>query len=192
MLFNYLELVPTTTYVMRKWPASFPQHRRLVLGSLQLTRLPKLFCKMLSTKSPAQILRLLIRNQLRQNGFLRYYSTPSSVLHTTNLSAPHVGTIKVLSLNRPQARNAISKQLLAELSHEINTIRDEPENGPTRALILASAVNESFCAGADLKERATFTQDECVTSLFPPHYIPRPSTNQRSNMSSEQNPSSHS
>lgn len=115
---------------------------------------------MLPTKSPSQVLRLFFRNQLRQNGFFRYYSTPSSVIHTTNLSAPHIGTIKILSLNRPQARNAISKQLLSELSHEINAIGDEPENGPTRALILASAVNESFCAGADLKERATFTQDE--------------------------------
>src|SRR5579871_494041 len=115
---------------------------------------------MLPTKSPAQILRLLTRNQLRQNAFIRYYSAPSSVIQTTNLPAPHIGTIKVLSLSRPQARNAISKQLLSELSQEINAIRDEPDNGPTRALIIASAVRESFCAGADLKERSTFTQDE--------------------------------
>ena len=154
-------------------------------------RLPNMFYKMFPTKSLAQILQSLIRNQLKQNGFHRYYSAPSSVLQTTNLPAPHVGTIKVLSLNRPQARNAISKQLLAELSHEINAIRDEPENGPTRALIVASAVNESFCAGADLKERATFTQDESVTSPFPSYCILQPSIDQRANMPSEQNPSSH-
>lgn len=36
------------------------------------------------------------------------------------------------------------------------------EKGPTRALILASALDTSFCAGADLKERKNFTQAECV------------------------------
>ncbi len=34
------------------------------------------------------------------------------------------------------------------------------EKGPTRALIIASAVDTSFCAGADLKERRGFTQEE--------------------------------
>jgi methylglutaconyl-CoA hydratase len=32
--------------------------------------------------------------------------------------------------------------------------------GPTRALIIASEVDSSFCAGADLKERAGFTPKE--------------------------------
>lgn len=36
------------------------------------------------------------------------------------------------------------------------------ERGPTRALILASEVDSSFCSGADLKERAGFSQDEYV------------------------------
>ena len=34
------------------------------------------------------------------------------------------------------------------------------EKGPTRALIVASAVDSCFCAGADLKERRAFTKDE--------------------------------
>jgi methylglutaconyl-CoA hydratase len=34
--------------------------------------------------------------------------------------------------------------------------------GPTRALIIASEVDSSFCAGADLKERAGFTPEEYV------------------------------
>jgi len=46
------------------------------------------------------------------------------------------------------------------LRREIDDIHAEPADGPTRALIIASAVDSSFCAGADLKERATFTQDD--------------------------------
>jgi methylglutaconyl-CoA hydratase len=65
-----------------------------------------------------------------------------------------------VSLNRPASRNAISRQLLAELDHQINNIHNEGETGSTRALILASNIDTSFCAGADLKERASFTQEE--------------------------------
>jgi methylglutaconyl-CoA hydratase len=55
------------------------------------------------------------------------------------------------------------------LNHQINSIHDEGDNGPTRALILASDVDSSFCAGADLKERATFTPEEYVQT--PPKRI---------------------
>jgi len=86
-------------------------------------------------------------------------ATPS-LLTARNIPAPHTGTIRILSLNRPAARNAISRQLLAELARETQQIHAEAGAGPTRALILASEVDASFCAGADLKERATFTQEQ--------------------------------
>lgn len=38
--------------------------------------------------------------------------------------------------------------------------------GPTRALILGSNVDSSFCAGADLKERVGFTKEEYVHLRF--------------------------
>jgi methylglutaconyl-CoA hydratase len=100
--------------------------------------------------------------QLYLRQFQRYaYSTAQSpVIKVTNIPAPHCGSIRILSLDRPAARNAISRQLLAELSHQINSIHNEGETGATRALILASDVDASFCAGADLKERATFTPEE--------------------------------
>ena len=93
----------------------------------------------------------------------RAYSSPSSspaVINIINIPAPHCGSIRILSLNRPAARNAISKQLLAELNHQVTKIHNEGEAGATRALILASEVDSSFCAGADLKERAGFTAEE--------------------------------
>jgi methylglutaconyl-CoA hydratase len=81
------------------------------------------------------------------------------------IPAPHLGRIKILSLNRPKARNAISRQLLQDLNHEIESLYNEPADGPTRALILASNVDSVFCAGADLKERATFTQQDTIDFL---------------------------
>ncbi|KAF2433816.1 ClpP/crotonase [Tothia fuscella] len=100
-----------------------------------------------------------------QKASRRLYSTPieHSIL-SHSIPAPNCGSIRILSLNRPASRNAISRQLVAELRHQIESIHAEPENGPTRALILASNVDASFCAGADLKERKTFTQED--TSNF--------------------------
>ncbi|KAF2000457.1 ClpP/crotonase [Amniculicola lignicola CBS 123094] len=102
---------------------------------------------------------------LRQIQRHAYSTTPSPTLHITNVPAPHSGSIRILSLNRPAARNAISRQLLAELSHQISSLHAEDETGPTRALILASSIDTSFCAGADLKERATFTAEDTAAFL---------------------------
>jgi methylglutaconyl-CoA hydratase len=111
----------------------------------------------------------------------------------TDLPAPGSGHIRVLELNRPSARNAISRALLASLREEVDAVHDqydlatgdelapatwnkrfggaagEDSKGPTRALVLASAVNTSFCAGADLKERKGFSEEE---SVIPAPYIP--------------------
>lgn len=92
--------------------------------------------------------------------FRAYATAQAPAINVTNVPAPHCGSIRILSLNRPAARNAISRQLLAELSHQVNSILDQGDNGSTRALILASDVDSSFCAGADLKERATFSPEE--------------------------------
>jgi len=86
--------------------------------------------------------------------------------------------IRVLELNRPKARNAISREMLASLRKHIEDIHAQygPEGeekwqkgmgrGPTRALVIGSRVDETFCAGADLKERRLFTPDEWVSILF--------------------------
>lgn len=90
-------------------------------------------------------------------------SSAQPLIKLTNIPAPHSGTIRVLSLNRPETRNAISKALLSELIGHVNAIHHVGASSSTRALIIASEVDTSFCAGADLKERATFTQDESAT-----------------------------
>ncbi|KAI2635624.1 ClpP/crotonase [Hypomontagnella submonticulosa] len=118
--------------------------------------------------------------------FLRLYSSDAGpLIRVTNLPAPNSGHIRILELNRPSARNAISKALLAALRAEVDDVQSQytiegqelpppprfggaagiDQKGPTRALILASAVDASFCAGADLKERRGFTQEETAQFL---------------------------
>jgi hypothetical protein len=63
------------------------------------------------------------------------------------LSAPYEG-ISVVSLVRPEAKNAIGAQLLRELQEALATLRQERT---TRAVLLRSLVPGCFSAGADLK-----------------------------------------
>ena len=88
------------------------------------------------------------------------YSALSSSVKITSIPAPHSGHITVVSLNRPQARNALSQQMLGELSDVVEGLHREGGKGTTRALILASEVENAFCAGADLKERKGMSQEE--------------------------------
>jgi len=91
----------------------------------------------------------------------RYYSAaPDRVIKVQNHPAPHSGTIRVLLLDRPAARNALSRQLVSELKSHVEEIQAEGGQGKTRALIVASNVDQAFCSGADLKERRTFTQED--------------------------------
>ncbi|MGA7806635.1 enoyl-CoA hydratase [Bradyrhizobium sp.] len=59
-----------------------------------------------------------------------------------------VGSIAVLTLNRPAARNSLSETMIADLHAALNGIADD---GSIRALVIA-ANGPAFCAGHDLKE----------------------------------------
>ena len=62
----------------------------------------------------------------------------------------HSPQITILTLNRPERRNALSIELLNELSAAIKVASDEPRE---RILILRGA-GKAFCTGLDLKEAA--------------------------------------
>eukprot|EP00922_Rhytidocystis_sp_ex-Travisia-forbesii_P006451 GHVS01009366.1.p1 GENE.GHVS01009366.1~~GHVS01009366.1.p1 ORF type:complete len:491 (+),score=92.27 GHVS01009366.1:92-1564(+) len=89
-----------------------------------------------------------------------YFSFPSSSCFFSSVSsAPMVrlsvsqcGQIGVVTLDRPQAKNALSKRLLQELRQMILSLQHPPTS--LRLLLVRSAVAGVFCAGADLKERA--------------------------------------
>ena len=58
------------------------------------------------------------------------------------------GAIAILTLNRPQVRNALSEAMLAELGASLGEISSD---GAIKAVVLA-ANGPAFCAGHDLKE----------------------------------------
>jgi len=59
--------------------------------------------------------------------------------------------IAVLTLNRPDARNAITALMKTELAAALDVIEAEAE---CRAVIVTGAGDKAFCAGADIKERS--------------------------------------
>jgi Enoyl-CoA hydratase (EC 4.2.1.17) len=70
--------------------------------------------------------------------------------------------VVTLTLNRPQAFNALSDALLAALQREINALRDDKA---ARVVILQGA-GRAFCAGHDLKEMRAEPSAEQSSNLF--------------------------
>jgi crotonobetainyl-CoA hydratase len=71
----------------------------------------------------------------------------------TETSAPAVltellGHVLVVTLNRPEARNAVNGALTQGLGDALERAEHDPE---VRALVLTGAGEKNFCAGADLK-----------------------------------------
>lgn len=60
-------------------------------------------------------------------------------------------------MNRPKAKNAFSISLVQKLRQHVDNLALDRS---IRVLVLRSLVPDIFCAGADLKERATLTQEQ--------------------------------
>jgi len=73
----------------------------------------------------------------------------------------HAG-VATLTLNRPQARNALSTGLMTKLQAALDA---EATDATTRAIILAAA-GPAFCAGHDLKEIRAEPNREAYAALF--------------------------
>lgn len=72
------------------------------------------------------------------------------------------GSVAVVTLNRPEARNALSKQLLAELRAIMQSLDDDAEIG---AIVLTGG-EQIFSAGADIKEMKAKTFAEAYLEDF--------------------------
>lgn len=68
-----------------------------------------------------------------------------------------VAGLATLTLNRPAALNALSRELAARL---LSVARDLAARPDLRVVVLRGAGERAFCTGADLKERATLTPGE--------------------------------
>ncbi|CAK9199567.1 unnamed protein product [Sphagnum troendelagicum] len=76
-------------------------------------------------------------------------ATTEEQVSLRHLSGAEEG-VAVLTLNRPDARNAIGVELLKQLRDVLEAIQLDTS---ARALLVCSSVPGVFCAGADLKER---------------------------------------
>jgi crotonobetainyl-CoA hydratase len=73
------------------------------------------------------------------------------------------GTL-ILTLNRPEARNALDEALIEALGSAL--IRADEDDG-VRAVILTGAGDRAFCAGADLKGRVARRDDRSPSITSP-------------------------
>jgi enoyl-CoA hydratase/carnithine racemase len=65
------------------------------------------------------------------------------------------GPVEIWTLDAEDTRNAISRAVLAELEARVARVSGGQE---VRVVIVTGAGNKAFCAGADLKERATMSE----------------------------------
>jgi enoyl-CoA hydratase/carnithine racemase len=67
------------------------------------------------------------------------------------------GLLATITLNRPDARNALNRQVAVDLDAALTALRARTD---LRVLILTGAGDRAFCAGADLTERRTMSPAE--------------------------------
>lgn len=85
---------------------------------------------------------------------------------TTVLTADH-HAVRVLTLHRPEARNALGSELIEELYHAL----DDADADETVRVIVLTGTDPAFCAGVDLKQAQTlgmeyfakFRSHNCIT-----------------------------
>jgi len=85
--------------------------------------------------------------------------TPSQY---ANILVERRGAVGIVTLNRPQALNALNAALIAELAAAL----DEFEGDTTIAAIVLTGSDKAFAAGADIKEMAGKTYMEAYTQDF--------------------------
>ena len=76
------------------------------------------------------------------------------------------GPVLLLTLNRPEKRNALNAALRLALRDALQRDRDDPE---TRVVVLRGAGDKAFAAGADVEEMAARTPWEQRAFITPPH-----------------------
>src|SRR6202790_3494738 len=80
----------------------------------------------------------------------------------SNILVERRGAVGIVTLNRPQALNALNAALIAELGSAF----DELEGDPGIAAIILTGSEKAFAAGADIKEMADKTYMEAYAQDF--------------------------
>ena len=76
-----------------------------------------------------------------------------------NLKIEHNGQVSIAIVSRPQALNALNREVMDEL-HEL--IESFYRDSNVRGLILTGEGEKAFVAGADIKELAILTQEQAM------------------------------
>jgi len=71
----------------------------------------------------------------------------------SNLIIEQIGKVQLITLNRPEAMNALSPGLMTELSDVLNQSEDNPEV----AVVVLTGSEKAFAAGADIKAMKDMT-----------------------------------
>ena len=79
------------------------------------------------------------------------------------VSEDRSGQTRILTLNRPEVMNCFNFALLRELREKLEVYQWDPE---VRVIIITGAGGKAFCAGADLKERATMPEEQVRQFIF--------------------------
>ncbi len=71
--------------------------------------------------------------------------------------------VVILTLNRPEVMNAFNFAMLRALKEKVEALHFDND---VRVVIITGAGEKAFCAGADLKERATLTEAQVKEFIF--------------------------
>ena len=86
-------------------------------------------------------------------------------LHVEDMRVSENGVVRIIQLAELERMNALSTSLLKELARLIDESKAQASSDMIRAVVIASAHDKAFCAGADLKERAKMSETETRSTL---------------------------
>ncbi len=98
------------------------------------------------------MMRTTLQRLYSQTG--RRYLSASNLVY---IERHEDGKVAHLILNRHEGKNSLSKQMISEFNAAVNELHND---NVVRAIVVKSTVDKVFCAGADLKERATMPDSE--------------------------------
>jgi enoyl-CoA hydratase/carnithine racemase len=75
----------------------------------------------------------------------------------TSLLVTSDGPYRIVTLNRPERMNALSRTLLQEIGDAFRALANDRD---ARVIIMTGAGEKAFCAGADLKERQGMSEND--------------------------------
>ncbi len=70
------------------------------------------------------------------------------------------GPVRLITINRPQALNALSVEVVRELTEAVRDAGSDAADGKVRGIVLTGAGSKAFVAGADIAAMASMSESE--------------------------------